>query len=147
MTDFSLYHVDLDTERPNPNDPTKVIRGDSPRTSFTKYNDMLDALHGAVRYVGDSEPIDPVPAMQWAYTVTEPPTEYVRNAANTGWILVSSPVDTRPNKQTAYLLLDLPDPADWQFYTIVVTNATGGAKLCMSDGTNWNLVNTSTPVT
>lgn len=147
MTDLAQYKVDLDTQRPNPNDATKVIRGDSPRTSFTKYNDVLDVLQGAIRHVGSVSPANPVPGMQWADPVTEPPTEYVRNSANTAWLLVSGPNDNRPNKQAKFLKTALPNPADWLNCTIVVTNAIGGSKLCMSDGANWNLVNTSTPVT
>lgn len=147
MTDLSIFKVDLDTERPNPNDPTKVIRGDSPRTAFTKHNDMLDVLQGALRYVGETSPPNPVAGMQWGDPVTEPPTEYVRNNANTAWLLVSGPLDNRPSKYGQYLVSTLPDPADWIYSTVVVTNAAGGAKLCMSNGVNWNLINTSTPVT
>lgn len=45
-----------------------------------------------------------------------------------------------------YTLTTLPAASTNQYGLIVVTNATGGPKLCMSDGTNWNLVNTTTVV-
>lgn len=146
MTDLSLYRVDLDTERPNPSDPTKVLRGDPPRTAFTKYNDMLTALHGVLRHVGNVSPANPVAGMQWADPVTEPPTEYVRNNANTAWILLSGPDVNRPTKQGVFALAELPDPTDWQYHSIVVSDAAGGPKLCVSTGSAWNLVNTTTLV-
>lgn len=92
MTDLSLYHVDLDTLRPNPNDPTKVLRGDAPRTAFTKHNDMLLALHQAVRHVGPIAPSPTTPWMLWLDTGTNPPVEKQRNAENTAWSLHVTPL-------------------------------------------------------
>lgn len=46
----------------------------------------------------------------------------------------------------AYLLSTLPSAAAFTGYLINVTDATGGAKICVSDGSNWNLLNTTTPV-
>lgn len=146
MTDLTLYEVDLDTERPNPSNPLATIRGDAPRTAFTKFNDALVALHGAIRHVSSVSPLNPVAGMQWADPVTEPPTEYVRNNANTAWILLSGPNVNRPSSPGKFLLSALPDPVDWEDSLIVVTDATGGPKLCMSDGSAWNLVNTTTLV-
>lgn len=91
MTDFSLYKVDLDTVRPNPNDNTKNLRGDAPRTAFTKYNDMLTVLAGSTINPSGDEPANPVPYMRWYNTSTNPPVEYVRNAANTAWTVLTYP--------------------------------------------------------
>lgn len=87
MTDLTLYEVDLDTQRPNPFNSTQVLKGDSPRTAFTKYNDALQALHGSIRHVGPLAPSPTVPYMQWTDTSTNPPTNRMRNAANTAWII------------------------------------------------------------
>lgn len=86
MTDFSVFAVDLDTARPNPNDNTQVLRGDAPRTAFTKYNDMLEAIHGVVRHIGPESPSPTSAWMQWLDTSVEPPVERERNGANTAWI-------------------------------------------------------------
>lgn len=90
MVDFSLYVVDLDTERPNPFNNTQVLKGDSPRTAFTKYNDLLDALHGAVIHIGPLAPSVPAAYMLWLDTGTEPPTNKRRNSDNTAWVTVES---------------------------------------------------------
>lgn len=146
MPDLSIFKVDLDAVRPNPSNPTQTLRGDAPRTAFGKLNDMLDVLHSSLRHVGPVSPPNPVAGMQWADPVTEPPTEYVRNNANTAWILVSGPTDNRPKKHAEYTLASLPNPATWLRHTIIVTNASGGPKMCMSNGTQWNLLNTNTQV-
>lgn len=85
MTDFTEFEVDLDTERPNPNDNTKVLRGDAPRTAFTKYNDMLAAVHQVVRHIGPLAPSPTAPWMQWLDTSYDPPIERQRNEENTAW--------------------------------------------------------------
>lgn len=43
-------------------------------------------------------------------------------------------------------LATLPTAAAFNGYLITVTNATGGAKVCRSDGTNWLVLNTNTVV-
>jgi hypothetical protein len=49
-------------------------------------------------------------------------------------------------KPGAFTLTTLPSAAAYTNALIMVSNATGGAKLCYSNGTNWCLVNTSTVV-
>lgn len=90
MTDFTIYTVDLDTQRPNPADNTKVLRGDPPRTAFSKYNDLLLALQGAVPHVGNEAPSPTVPFMKWFDTSVSPPVDRYRNAENTAWLVVPS---------------------------------------------------------
>jgi len=45
-----------------------------------------------------------------------------------------------------YTLTTLPSAALNPNTLIIVSNATGGAKVCMSNGTNWLILNTTTPV-
>jgi len=45
-----------------------------------------------------------------------------------------------------YTLTTLPSASTFSGYYITVTNATGGAKLCYSNGTNWLIANTTTIV-
>lgn len=85
MTDFSNFEVDLDTQRPNPNDPTKVLRGDAPRTAFTKYNDLLVELNGVVRHIGPEAPSPTIAYMLWVDTSVHPAVERQRNSDNTAW--------------------------------------------------------------
>lgn len=87
MVDFTIFEVDLDTQRPNPNDNTKVLRGDPPRTAFSKYNDLLLALQGSVKHIGNEAPDPMVPFMEWTDTSVSPPVERYRNADNTAWLL------------------------------------------------------------
>lgn len=89
MTDFTIYTVDLDTQRPNPADNTKVLRGDPPRTAFSKYNDLLLALQGAMPHVSNEAPNPTVPFMKWFDTSVNPPVERYRNSANTAWLLAN----------------------------------------------------------
>lgn len=86
MIDFGDYKVDLETARPNPANNTQVVRGDSPRTAFTKHNDMLDALHESIRHVGPLAPSPTAAWMQWLDTGIDPPVERQRNALNTAWV-------------------------------------------------------------
>lgn len=51
-----------------------------------------------------------------------------------------------PMRLGAYTLSTLPSAAAWPNYLIIVTNATGGSKVCWSNGTNWCLLNTTTTV-
>ena len=90
MIDFTLYEVDLDTARPNPFDNTQVLHGDSPRTAFTKYNDLLGALHDVVVHIGPLAPASPSAHMMWLDTGTEPPINKRRNSENTAWLVVES---------------------------------------------------------
>lgn len=51
-----------------------------------------------------------------------------------------------PMRLGPYTLTTLPSAAAWPNYLIIVTNATGGSKVCWSNGTNWCLLNTTTTV-
>ena len=89
MTDLVDYKVDLETARPNPLNNSQVIRGDSPRTAFTKHNDMIDALHQLVRHIGPLAPSPTSPWMLWLDTSMSPPVARQRNQANTAWDLAT----------------------------------------------------------
>jgi hypothetical protein len=89
MIDFGDYKVDLDTARPNPTNNTQVVRGDSPRTAFSKYNDMLDAVHQVTRHVGPLAPSPTSPWMQWLDTSIDPHVERQRNSIDTAWVLAT----------------------------------------------------------
>ncbi|WP_155706056.1 hypothetical protein [Burkholderia cepacia] len=51
-----------------------------------------------------------------------------------------------PLRTGLYTLTALPSASAYPNYLITVTNATGGPKICYSNGTNWCLLNTSTVV-
>lgn len=51
-----------------------------------------------------------------------------------------------PGRLAPFTLTTLPNPAAWTNFLIIVTNATGGSKVCWSNGTNWCLLNTNTTV-
>lgn len=87
MDALELLKVDLDTLHPNPNDPTKNRRGESPRTAFTKYNELIEALIQRIEYIGPQAPTNPYPHQKWFDTSTNPPTQKRRNEANTGWLV------------------------------------------------------------
>lgn len=53
---------------------------------------------------------------------------------------------TGPIRPGSYLLTTLPSAAVWDGHLIDVVNATGGPKLCRSNGTVWQIVNTGTTV-
>ena len=55
-------------------------------------------------------------------------------------------VSNAPLQVPAYTLTTLPNAAQYTGRYIDVTNATGGPKLCRSDGTNWKIANTLTTV-
>ncbi|OXJ32679.1 hypothetical protein CFB82_20050 [Burkholderia sp. HI2714] len=57
-----------------------------------------------------------------------------------------STITSGPLRSGLYTLTTLPSAAAFQNFLITVTNATGGAKVCYSNGTNWCLLNTSTVV-
>lgn len=92
MTDLADFKVDLETARPNPFNNTQVLLGDSPRTAFTKYNDMIDALHALVNHVGPLAPSPTVAWMTWLDTSVSPPTHKQRNYNNTAWVPSSDPL-------------------------------------------------------
>lgn len=60
--------------------------------------------------------------------------------------VIGSVSSTGPKKHGQYTLTTLPSASAYSGYHIDVTNATGGPKLCRSDGTNWKIVNTNTNV-
>jgi len=51
-----------------------------------------------------------------------------------------------PTSLGKYTLSTLPSAAAFNGYLIDVTDATGGAKTCRSNGTNWQILNTTTTV-
>lgn len=53
---------------------------------------------------------------------------------------------TGPFKPGSYTTTTLPSAALFNGYMILVTNAAGGAKYCVSNGTVWQLINTATTV-
>lgn len=60
--------------------------------------------------------------------------------------LRESLVRKEPLAVPSYTLTTLPSASAYSGKYIDVSNATGGAKLCRSNGTNWLLVNTATVV-
>lgn len=86
MDDLLLHIVDLEIEHPDPRDPTKTRKGEPPRTCFTKYNNLIEALIQRIEYISPQPPSEPVAFQKWVDTSTNPPTEKRRNGDNTGWI-------------------------------------------------------------
>lgn len=68
--------------------------------------------------------------------------------ASNKWSDVRSVVGTftGPVRVGQFTLATLPSAASFTGYNIDVTDATGGAKFCRSNGTNWLILNTSTIV-
>ena len=56
------------------------------------------------------------------------------------------PAPTGGIKFPEYTILTLPDETLLEDYVIMVTDATGGRKLCYSDGSDWKVVGTNTVV-
>lgn len=52
----------------------------------------------------------------------------------------------KPLKFASYTLATLPSAATYTECIITVTDATDGAKICRSDGTNWKILNTTVTV-
>jgi hypothetical protein len=66
---------------------------------------------------------------------------------NTAKLQVEGPVSsTGPLKVGEYTLGTLPSAATYNGYLIMVTDATGGPKMCRSNGTVWQILNTTTTV-
>ncbi|WP_336918681.1 hypothetical protein [Vibrio cholerae] len=86
MPDLSLYKVDLDTPQPNGR------KGESPRSAFTKYNDLIDELEGGAtgNVISSTEPAEKFARMQWVDTSVTPPLIKRRNSANTAWVTIGS---------------------------------------------------------
>jgi hypothetical protein len=83
------------------------------------------------------------------FTVEPQPRE--TDIAAVAWIrwvgqLRDTLVATTPLAVPSYTLTTLPTASLFSGKYIDVSNATGGAKLCRSDGTNWKIVNTTTTV-
>lgn len=51
-----------------------------------------------------------------------------------------------PLRPAQYTLASMPSASAYTGYEIDVTDASGGAKRCRSDGTNWKILNTTTTV-
>lgn len=86
MPDLSLYKVDLDTPQPNGR------KGESPRSAFTKYNDLIDELEGGAtgNVISSTEPAEKFARMQWVDTSVTPPLIKRRNSANSAWVTIGS---------------------------------------------------------
>lgn len=86
MTDLSLYKVDLDTPQPNGR------KGESPRSAFTKYNDLVTQLEGGAvgQFISNTAPTQTYARMEWIDTSTSPATVKRRNSLNTAWITIGS---------------------------------------------------------
>ncbi|RBM25621.1 hypothetical protein [Vibrio tarriae] len=86
MPDLSLYKVDLDTPQPNGR------KGESPRSAFTKYNDLIDELEGGAtgNVISSTEPAEKFARMQWVDTSVNPPLIKRRNSANSAWVTIGS---------------------------------------------------------
>lgn len=83
-TDLSLYEVDLTTSQPNGRS------GESPRSAFTKYNDLVSELEtweqGA--YLGSTEPSSPYAYQQWIDTSSDPVLIKRRDSSNSSWVTI-----------------------------------------------------------
>jgi len=89
MADLSTYKVDLETSRPNPNNPLEVRKGDAPRTAFAKYNAVIDLLGDVVdgsTAISATPPDATVPYMTWIDTSESPARIKRRNADDTAWV-------------------------------------------------------------
>lgn len=80
-----------------------------------------------------------VPTDVWTATATAFAVLVAQSGTNAAW---SGPI--RPGQ---YTLATLPSAATFNGYIITVTDATGGAKVCRSNGTVWQILNTTTTVT
>lgn len=136
MVNFLDYALDLDTERPNPDNPLEVRKGESPRTAFTKLNHMLAALNTTVTQVSPNEPENPVAYQEWIDTGSNPVMIKRRNAVNSAWVndgvafngdslFTTLKLDSSPeNKQEARQVLELGSLAT---LTSAVTNTVKAA--------------------
>jgi len=74
------------------------------------------------------------------------PTAAVRVRANSEVQCLGSLTAALPVRVGQYTLTTLPSAATYSGYEIDVTNATGGSKRCRSNGTVWQILNTTTTV-
>lgn len=86
MTDLSLYKVDLNTPQPYGR------MGESPRSAFTKYNDLVTQLEGGAvgQFISNTAPTQTYALMEWIDTSTSPATIKRRNSLNTAWVSIGS---------------------------------------------------------
>ena len=68
------------------------------------------------------------------------------DTAVSGKLPAVNPAPTGAIKFPGYSLASLPDEVALEDYVIMVTDATGGRKLCYSDGSDWKVVGTNTVV-
>jgi len=91
MADMSLYMVDLDTPRPNPNNPLEVRKGDAPSTAFSKTNAGMqflgDRIDGATIF-SNTAPNPAVAYMSWIDTSVNPALLKRRRADNKAWVTI-----------------------------------------------------------
>jgi len=91
MANVSIYKVDLDTNRPNPNNPLEVRKGDAPRSAFTKINSAIDffgdRIDGATIF-SNTAPNPAVAYMSWIDTSVNPALLKRRRADNKAWVTI-----------------------------------------------------------
>lgn len=75
------------------------------------------------------------------FTIDDFGNTYIPGAVNATRAFLNGPV-----RFGQFVLAALPSAAAFAQYMITVTDATGGPKLCVSDGANWKIINTTTTV-
>jgi len=91
MANLSTYKVDLNTNRPNPNNPLEVRKGDAPKTAFTKYNNLVDMLGSVIdgsTVISKTAPTPTVAYMSWIDTSANPALLKRRNEENKAWVTI-----------------------------------------------------------
>jgi len=91
MANVSMYKVDLNTNRPNPNNPLEVRKGDAPKTAFEKVNAFVDyvgeRIDGATIF-SNTAPSPTVAYMTWVDTSANPALLKRRRADNKTWVTI-----------------------------------------------------------
>lgn len=73
-------------------------------------------------------------------------TGYAKLDAGVGFAHLTPVICNSPWRPGQYTLSTLPSASAYNGYLIDVTNATGGPKMCRSNGTVWQILNTTTTV-
>lgn len=116
--------------------------------NLNAYNDSSVLLFTPIsiaRATGVLTLSSPLPATSGGTGVTTS-TGSGANALATSPTFTASILVNGPVKHGQYTLATLPSAGAFSAYLIDVTDATGGAKTCRSDGTNWKILNTTTTV-
>jgi len=122
MANLSAYKVDLNTPRPNPNNPLEVRKGDAPKTAFEKFNNVVDLLGSVIdgsTVINDTAPAPTVAYMSWIDTSANPALLKRRNAANKTWVTIGpalqafgKDIDGMPLLRRDMKNLVAPEPAN-----------------------------------